>query len=63
MTYNKVIRGVRGIGERAKSLLKTTFKVLRHVSLDPWNISALTKAALVLLHLEHDRPLPGDYPA
>lgn len=62
-TYNKVIRGVHGIGERANSLLKTTFKALRRVSLDPWRIGAITKAALVLLHLEHDRLLPGSYPA
>lgn len=62
-TYNKVIRGVHGIGERANSLLKTTFKALRRVSLCPWRIGAVTKAALVLLHLEHDRPLPGGYPA
>ena len=61
--YNKIIRGVRGIGERANSLLKTTFKALRHVGLDPWRIGTITKAALVLLHLEHDRPLPGGYPA
>ena len=61
-TYNKVIRGVHGIGERANSLLKTTFKALQRVSLCPWRIGAITKAALVLLHLEHDRPLPGSYP-
>ena len=61
-TYNKLIRGVCGIGERADSLLKTTFKALRHVSLDTWRIGVITKAALILLHLEHDRPLPGGYP-
>jgi hypothetical protein len=60
-TYNKVIRGVHGIAERANSLLKTTFKALRRVSLCPWRISAIAKAALFLLHLEHDRPLPGGY--
>jgi hypothetical protein len=60
-TYNALIRGVHGVGERANSLLKTTFKALRRVSLDPWRIGAITKAALVLLHLEHDRPLPGGY--
>jgi hypothetical protein len=27
----------------------------------PIRISAILKAALVLLHLEHDRPLPGGY--
>jgi DDE superfamily endonuclease len=62
-TYNKVIRGVHGIGERANSLLKTTFKALRRVSLCPWRIGAITRAALVLLHLEHDRLLPGGHPA
>jgi DDE superfamily endonuclease len=61
--YNKVIRAVRGLGERANALLKTTFKALRHVSLDPWRIGTIAKAALVLLHLEHDRPLPGGHPA
>lgn len=60
-TYNKVIRGVHGIGERADSLLKTTFKALRRVSLSPWRIGAIAKAALGLLRLEHDRPLPGGY--
>lgn len=32
-TYNQVICGVHGIGGRADSLFKTTFKVLRRVSL------------------------------
>jgi len=32
---NEVIRGVHGIGERADSLLETTFKALRCVSLSP----------------------------
>lgn len=63
ITYNTVIRGVHGIAERANSLLKTTFKALRRVSLCPWHISSISKGALVLLHLEHDRPLPGGYPA
>ncbi|GAA1461924.1 hypothetical protein GCM10009603_28710 [Nocardiopsis exhalans] len=53
--YNQLIRGVHGVAERANSLLKTTFKALRRVSLDPWRIGAITLAALVLLQLEHDR--------
>jgi hypothetical protein len=61
-TYNKVIRGVHGIAERANALLKETFAALQKVSLDPARIGDITKAALVLLHLEHDRPLPGGYP-
>lgn len=53
--YNRLVRGVHGIAERANSLLKTTFKALRRVSLDPWRIGAITAAALVLLQLEHGR--------
>src|SRR5258706_11917295 len=34
-TYNKVHNGIRAIGERGNSLLKTTFKALRNVSLCP----------------------------
>jgi len=48
---------VHAPSERANSLLKTTFKALRRVSLDPTRIGAITRAALVLLHLEHDRTL------
>lgn len=62
-TYNKVIRGVHGVAERANALLKETFAALQKISLDPWRIGAITKAALVLLHLEHHRPLPGGYTA
>ena len=56
-TCNALIRGIHAVAERANSLLKTTFKALRRVSLDPGRIGAITKAALVLLHLEHDRNL------
>jgi len=43
---------------------QTTYnKVLRHVSLDPWRIGVITKATLVPLHVEHDRPLLGRLPA
>jgi hypothetical protein len=33
--FNKVIRGIHGVAERANALLKVTFKALRRVSLDP----------------------------
>ena len=59
--YNKVIRGVHGVAERANALLKETFAALQKVSLDPRRIGAIVKAAFVLLHLEHDRPLPAGY--
>jgi hypothetical protein len=58
-----IVRGVHGVAERANSLLKTTFKALRRVSVCPRRIGAITKAALVLLHLEHSRPLPARHTA
>jgi DDE superfamily endonuclease len=56
-TFNKVVRGVHGVCERANSLLKTTFKALRRVSLDPSRITRIAAAALVLLQLEYDRTI------
>ncbi|WP_376773379.1 HARBI1 family protein [Streptosporangium album] len=53
--FNQLIRGIHGIGERANTLLKTTFKALRRVSLDPSRITQIAAAALVLLQLEHGR--------
>ena len=46
---------LRAIGERGNSLLKMTFKALRNVSLCPWRIGRIVAAALVILHIEHDR--------
>jgi DDE superfamily endonuclease len=60
-TYNNLIRGVHGVAERANALFKETFAALQKISLSPTRIGAITKAALVLLHLEHNRPLPGGY--
>jgi hypothetical protein len=45
----------RALAERGNSLLKTTFKALRRVSLCPWRIGTITAAALVLLHHQHGR--------
>jgi hypothetical protein len=53
-TVNLLHAATRAPAERGNSLLKTTFKALRRVSLCPWRIGAITAAALVLLHLEHD---------
>jgi hypothetical protein len=53
--FNTAHNGLRAIGERGNSLLKTTFKALHNVSLCPWKIGAIVAAALVLLHIEHDR--------
>jgi hypothetical protein len=54
-SYNAVHGALRALGERANSLLKTTFKVLRRIRGCPWRIGDITAAALVLLHLEHGR--------
>jgi len=54
-THNKAHNGKRAVGERGNSLLKTTFKALRNVSLCPWRIGAIVAAALVILHIDHDR--------
>jgi hypothetical protein len=53
--FNAVIRGVHAVAERANALLKVTFKALRRVSLDPAAITRITRAAFVLLQLEHGR--------
>lgn len=53
--FNKMIRGIHGVAERANALLKVTFKALRRVSLDPSGITRIARAALVLLQLEHGR--------
>ncbi len=54
-TYNKIHNGIRAVGERGNSLLKTTFKALRNVSLCPWTIGKIVTAALVLLHIDYGR--------
>ena len=54
-TYNAVHGALRALGERANSLLKTTFKVLRRYRGCPWRIGDVVAAALVLLHVEHGR--------
>ncbi|MFJ8390948.1 transposase family protein [Streptomyces sp. NPDC094438] len=56
-TYNKVIRGIHGACERANSPLKTTFKALRRVSLDPSRITEIAAAALVLPQIDRDRTI------
>ena len=53
--YNAVHGALRALGERANSLLKTTFKALRRWRGCPWRIGDIVAAALVLLHHEHHR--------
>lgn len=53
--YNAVHGALRCLGERANSLLKTTYKVLRHYRGCPWRLGRIAAAALVLLHHENHR--------
>lgn len=56
--YTLLTHGVHAVAERANSLLKTTFKAPRRATICPQRIGAIAnKAALVLLHLEHNQPL------
>ncbi|MBI1758417.1 MAG: IS5/IS1182 family transposase, partial [Actinobacteria bacterium] len=54
-TYNAVHGALRCLGDRANSLLKTTYKVLRRWRGCPQRLGAIVAAALVLLHHEHHR--------
>jgi hypothetical protein len=55
LAYNAVQTALRAIGERGNSLLKTTFKALHRVSLDPSRIGDITAAALVILQWKNGR--------
>lgn len=54
-THNRVHNALRAIGERANALLKTTFRALANISLDPWKIGRIVAAALAILRIEHRR--------
>lgn len=51
-TRNQLIAALRAPAERGNALLKQTWKALQHVTLDPNKITAITSAALALLHLQ-----------
>ncbi|MFC0098738.1 transposase family protein, partial [Micromonospora marina] len=53
--FNRAHNRLRAVGERGNSLLKTTFKALRNISLCPWKIGDIVAAALVILHINHQR--------
>jgi hypothetical protein len=54
-TYNSLLTRLRALGERAMALLKTRWKALQHITLDPSRIGDITRACLVLTHFEHSR--------
>lgn len=47
-THNRLLRGLRALGERAAAELKQRWRALRHVTISPTRIGAITQAALVL---------------
>lgn len=53
--FNAIHGGLRCLGERANSLLKTTYKILRRYRGCPWRLGKIVAAALVLLHTEKNR--------
>jgi hypothetical protein len=53
--YNAIHGALRCLGERANSLLKTTYKALRRYRGGPWGLGRIVAAALVLLHHENHR--------
>lgn len=60
-SVNRAIAHLRAPAERANSLLKTTWKALQRITLDPSAISGIVAAALVLLHLQRPhREKPGE---
>ena len=54
-SFNAVHGALRCLGERANSLLKSTYKPLRRYRGCPWRIGTIVAAALVLLHHENNR--------
>lgn len=57
-TYNRLLRGLRCIGERGFALLKGRWRTLHHITISPGFIGDIARAALVLTHFEHGY-LPG----
>lgn len=52
-TYNKLLRGIRCLGERGFALLTQRWKTLQHVTCCPHKITKIAQACLVLVHFEH----------
>jgi len=53
-TRNALLRSLRCLGERGFALLCERWKILQHVMMSPSKIGDIAKAALVLVHFEHD---------
>lgn len=53
--HNRIHNALRTVGERANAPLKGTFRLLHTITIFPWKIGLVAKAALVILHTEHRR--------
>ncbi len=47
-THNRLLRGIRALGERAAAELKQRWHALQHITLSPSRTGTITKAALTL---------------
>ncbi|MFV2106754.1 transposase family protein [Micromonospora sp. LOL_015] len=51
--YNRLLRGLRGHGERGFAILTGRWKALRHITASPRRIGDIVAAALHLTHFEY----------
>jgi hypothetical protein len=51
-TYNKLLRGLRCLGERGFAVLTERWKVLEHITLSPRRITQIARAALAITYFE-----------
>ncbi len=54
-TYNSLLAPLRALGERAMALLKTRWKTLQRITLNPSRTGDITRACLVPTQFEHSR--------
>lgn len=54
--YNMLLTRLRCLGECAMVMLITRWKALHRITLCPWHIGDIVRAALVLTHTEHGKP-------
>ncbi|MGW5689228.1 transposase family protein, partial [Nonomuraea sp. NPDC003754] len=53
-TYNRLLGAMCCLGERGFALLKGRWRTLQHITVSPSRIGDIARAALVLIHFEHD---------
>lgn len=55
LQYNKAIGSLRALAEKANADLKTRFRCLRRLGLNPWRIGTIARACLAVFQREHHR--------